>query len=47
MFKDNTGKKAMIEADSEGNIVTKNMTLLSEMVPKVVDTAVSLVKGGS
>lgn len=45
LFKDATGKKAMIEADSDGNIVSKNMNLLSQMVPNVADMAVNLFKG--
>jgi hypothetical protein len=45
LFRDATGKKAMIEADSDGNIVSKNMNLLSQMVPNVADMAVNLFKG--
>jgi hypothetical protein len=45
LFKDATGKKAMIEADSDGNVVSKNMNLLSQMVPNVANMAVNLIKG--
>lgn len=45
LFKDATGKKAMVAADSDGNVVTKNMNLLSQMVPNVADLAVNLIKG--
>jgi len=43
-FKDGTGKKAMIAADSEGNVMSKDLVLLSQMLPKGLELVVNQIK---
>lgn len=44
MFKDDTGKKALIAADSKGNVMSKNLTLLSQMIPEGLKLIVNQLK---
>lgn len=43
-FKDDTGKKALIAADSKGSVLSKNLTLLSQMIPEGLKLVVNQLK---
>lgn len=43
-FKDDSGKKALIAADSKGSVLSKNLTLLSQMVPEGLKLVVNQLR---
>ena len=43
-FRDSTGKKAMIGADSTGSVFSKDIVLLQQMVPKGMELVVNQIK---
>jgi hypothetical protein len=43
-FRDSTGKKALIGADSKGSVFTKDIVLLQQMVPRGMELVVNQVK---
>lgn len=45
LIRDTSGKKVMLEADSKGNLMSTNLTLLQQMIPKGIDLVVSQLKG--